>query len=238
MTLYAQVESVLADEIGSRWQVGDRLPSEEELVRRFGVSRITVRRAVQNLAARGLVDVRQGSGTFVASPRIVHPLTELTGFVEDIHALGLEASAEVVDIRTVAASRRVATELAVPLGSEVTFIERIRRADGRAISFDQTYLVPEVGRRIAEDDLEGTAIFTLLERKYDIPLVDATYRLRACLADADTAAALDAEVGAAVFQIERTTFTAGNRPVDYEILHYRGDAVTFETQLHRRRSTP
>ncbi|WP_305094103.1 GntR family transcriptional regulator [Prescottella sp. R16] len=237
MTLYAQVEAALADEIGTHWQVGDRLPSEEDLIRRFGVSRITVRRAVQNLAGRGLVEIRRGVGTFVAAPRITQPLTALTGFVEDMHALGLEADAEVVSIRTQPASRSVADALAVPLGSDVTFVERVRRADGRALSFDQTYLIPEVGRRIAEDDLESTPIFTLLERTYGVPLVEATYRLSACLADADVAAALDVQVGDAVFRIERTTFTTDDRPVDYEILHYRGDAVTFETRLHRRPDT-
>ncbi|NKZ79411.1 UTRA domain-containing protein [Rhodococcus hoagii] len=238
VTLYAEVEEALAERIGVEWQIGDRLPSEEELVRQFGVSRITVRRAIQNLAARGFVDVRHGSGTFVAAPQITQPLTALTGFAEDMHALGLEASAEVVSVQTVAAARHVASELDVPLGSPVIFIERVRRAEGRAISFDQTYLVPEVGRRIAEDDLEDTPIFTLLEDKYGVALGEATCRLRACLADADVAAALDVSVGDAVFRIERTSLTTDGRPVDYEVLHYRGDAVTFETQLHRHTGTP
>jgi len=234
MTLYAQVEAALVEQINTRWRVGDRLPSEEELVLQFGVSRITVRRAIQNLAVRGLVDVRQGVGTFVATPVITQPLTELSGFVEDMHALGLDASAELVSVGTVSASRKVAAALDVPLGAAVTFIERVRRAEGRAISFDQTYLVADVGACIADDDLEGTPIFTLLERKYGVPLVEATYRMQACLADSDTAAALDMEVGDAVFRIERTTLTTAGRPVDYEILHYRGDAVIFVTKLHRR----
>lgn len=238
VTLYAQVEAALAERIGAHWQIGDRLPTEDELVRQFGVSRITVRRAVQNLAARGLVDVRQGVGTFVAAPRITQQLMELTGFVEDVHALGLEASAEVVTVETVTASRHVAAALEVPFGSAVTFIERIRRADGRALSFDQTYLVHDVGQRIAEEDLENTPIFTLLEHTYGVPLAGATYRMSACLADSDVAAALDTEIGDAVFRIERTTSTTNDRPVDYEILHYRGDAVTFETRLHRRSDAP
>ncbi|WP_240945665.1 GntR family transcriptional regulator [Rhodococcus sp. HNM0569] len=233
MTLYAQVEAALADMIGTHYEVGDRLPSESELTRQFDVSRITVRRAIANLAARGLVDVRHGTGTFVAPPAVTQPLTALTGFVEDMHALGLDATAEVVDVRAVSAPRDVAAALSVAAGSEVFFIERVRRAAGRALSFDQTYLVADLGRRVAQDDLAQTPIFTLLEDKYGVPLVDATYRMRATLADETVAAALDTTVGDAVFRIERTTSTTNGRPVDHEILHYRGDAVTFETTLHR-----
>jgi GntR family transcriptional regulator len=95
--LYARVETVLASEIGDgELKVGDQLPTEDSLVARFGVSRITVRRAIQNLVSRGLVEIRRGKGTFVASPKITQELTELSGFVEDMHALGRKPTARVI----------------------------------------------------------------------------------------------------------------------------------------------
>src|ERR1700732_1808816 len=86
--LYTRVETVLASEIADGvLRVGDQLPTEDILIARFEVSRITVRRAIQNLVARGLVEIRRGKGTFVAAPKLMQELTELSGFVEDMRAL-------------------------------------------------------------------------------------------------------------------------------------------------------
>src|ERR1700728_3069437 len=101
--LYARVETVLAGEITQGdLKVGDQLPTEDSLIARFGVSRITVRRAIQNLVSRGLVEIRRGKGTFVAAPKITQELTELSGFVEDMQAAGRNPTARVVDQQTVA----------------------------------------------------------------------------------------------------------------------------------------
>jgi DNA-binding transcriptional regulator YhcF (GntR family) len=95
--LYARVETVLAGEIADGdLRVGDQLPTEENLIARFGVTRITVRRAIQNLVSRGLVEIRRSKGTFVAAPKITQDLKELSGFVEDMHALGRKATARVM----------------------------------------------------------------------------------------------------------------------------------------------
>ena len=92
--LYSRVEMVLAGEISDGdLKVGDQLPTEDNLIARFGVSRITVRRAIQNLVTRGLIEIRRGKGTFVAAPRITQELKELSGFVEDMHALGRKPTA-------------------------------------------------------------------------------------------------------------------------------------------------
>jgi GntR family transcriptional regulator len=94
--LYSRVETVLASEIiDGDLKVGDQLPTEDSLIARFGVSRITVRRAIQNLVSRGLVEIRRGKGTFVAAPKITQELTELSGFVEDMHAVGRKPTARV-----------------------------------------------------------------------------------------------------------------------------------------------
>src|SRR5260370_574286 len=92
--LYARVEDVLASEIADRTlPPGSRLPAEQSLTERFAVSRTTIRQAIQNLIRRGLIEIRRGTGTFVAQPKISQELTELTGFVEDMQALGRHASA-------------------------------------------------------------------------------------------------------------------------------------------------
>ena len=105
---------------------------------------------------------------------------------------------------------------------------------GKPVSFDETYLPREVGEKVITNDLEVEPIFTLLETKYDMPLVEAEYRLEAVAAEPAVAEALGVETGSALFLIERTSYCAGNQPVDYEQLYYRGDMVRFVTRLARR----
>jgi GntR family transcriptional regulator len=102
------------------------------------------------------------------------------------------------------------------------------------VSFDETYLPLEIGEKIMANDLEVEPIFTLLEEKYDMPLVEADYRLEAVYADDIVARALRVAPGSPIFLIERTSYCTGRRPIDYERLHYRGDQIRFVTRLVRR----
>ena len=233
-TLYAKIEETIATEIAQGdYRPGDQLPTEDELLQRFQVSRITVRRAIQNLVGRGLLEIRRGLGTFVLEPRIEAELTKLTGFVEDMHAAGRKATARVVSQRVVTASARVAERLQLTTGTRVMRIERVRLADGVPISFDETYLPLLLGKQIVRKDLRLHPIFTLLEEEYGVPLVEAEYKLEAVIATDAIADALQISVGSPIFQIERTSMTTGNQPVDYEVLSYRGDLVHFVTKLFR-----
>lgn len=235
--LYSRVETILADEIADgTLKVGDQLPTEDSLLVRFEVSRITVRRAIQNLVRRGLVEIRRGKGTFVATPKITQELTELSGFVEDMRAVGRKPTARVIGKEIVVADTTVAGQLALTKGQRVVRIHRVRLADGVPISFDETYLPLEIGKKIITNNLKVEPIFTLLERKYDIPLIEAEYKLEAVAAEAEVATALRVKQGSPIFRIERTSYSTGNLPVDYERLYYRGDLVRFVTRLARKAS--
>ena len=233
--LYSRVETVLACEISDGvLKVGDQLPTEDILIERFEVSRITVRRAIQNLVGRGLVEIHRGKGTFVAEPKMTQELTELSGFVEDMHALGRKPTARVISKEVVTADTAVANHLALTKGERVVRIRRVRLADGVPLSFDETFLPLEIGKKIVTNNLKVEPIFSLLERKYDIPLIEAEYKLEALAADAEVASALRVKQGSPIFRIERTSYSTGNRPVDYEKLYYRGDLVRFVTRLARK----
>ena len=235
--LYSRVETVLAGEISDgQLKVGDQMPTEDFLIERFEVSRITVRRAVQNLVSRGLVEIRRGKGTFVTAPKITQELTELSGFVEDMQALGRKPTARLIGKEVVTADANVARHLALTKGERVVRIRRVRLADGIPLSFDETYLPLEIGKKIITNNLKVEPIFSLLERKYDVPLVEAEYKLEAVAAEAEVAAALRVKQGSPIFRIERTSYSTRNRPVDYEKLYYRGDLVCFVTRLARKAS--
>jgi GntR family transcriptional regulator len=235
LPLYAQVEAILASSIADgMFPPGSRLPNEDELVERFAVSRTTIRQTIQNLIRRGLIEIRRGKGTFVSQPKITQELTELSGFVEDMQLLGRQASARVLDKQVVAANESVAHQLALTTGTPVVRIQRVRLADNAPLSFDETYLPREIGEKIMENDLETEPIFSLLEQKYKIPLLEAEYRLEAVSADTTVARALGVAIGSPIFLIERTSYSVEQRPIDYEKLYYRGDQIRFVTRLARR----
>ena len=235
MPLYARVlEALRQDLAGGVWRPGDQMPTEPELIARFGVSRITVREALSELVHAGLLYRRSGKGTFVTQPKIVQELHALTGFVEDMVALGMRASARVVSIQRVPADATVAQNLELPQGRLVLRIERVRLGNEEPLSFDVTYLPPALGERVAREDLALHPIFALLEDKYGIPLGYADFRMHAATADARVARQLDVARGAPVLVIERMTYSENGTPLDYERLYYRGDRISYRTRLLRR----
>lgn len=151
--------------------------------------------------------------------------------------LGRRATARLVGTQTTSADASVARQLALPIGATVVKIERVRLADGVAVSFDETYLPQAIGEQVITNDLETQPIFSLLEQKYDIPLTEADYGLEAVSALPHVANALGIPTGSAILRIERTSYREGNQPIDYERLHYRGDLIRFSTKLTRRRRT-
>src|SRR6202035_2762594 len=218
--LYSRVETVLASEITDGvLKVGGQLPTEDSLIARFGVSRITVRRAIQNLVSRGVVEIRRGKGTFVAAPKITQDLTELSGFVEDMHALGRKPTARVIGKEIVTADATVASQLLLTRGERVVRICRVRLADGIPLSFDETSPPLEIGKKIITNNLKVEPIFSLLKRKYDVPLIEAEYKLDAVAAETEVARALKVKQRSPIFRIERTSYSIGNRPIDYERLY-------------------
>ena len=237
--LYHQLFEILREEIVSgRLRAGHRVATEFELMKRFGVSRTTVRQTIARLRKDGLVSVHRGKGTFVGGAKIEPELSALTGFVEDMQALGLTASARVLGVENIKASEQVAEALAVSPGEPVTKITRIRLAEEIPVSFEHSFLPLELGRRVAEENLEVSPIFSLFEDKYGIELGEAFYRIEAGRATRAVAEALEIERGAPVLAIERTTYSTAGAPVDFEQMFYRGDRIRYTMRLKRRRPAP
>src|SRR5215467_1167091 len=140
--LYHQTAEVLRSRIVQNvWKQGDRLPSESQLCDEFGVSSITMRRAVATLVAEGLVARLQGKGTFVTSDHaIVQGPPQLTSFTEDLRQRGWQPSARVVAIETRRADASVSTKLGLPSGASVTILRRVRLANGLPVAFQNAYV--------------------------------------------------------------------------------------------------
>lgn len=212
---------------------GDQIPTEQEIMAIFSVSRITVRQAIAHLVAGGALVAKRGRGTFVAQPRISHQLKKLTGFVEDMQALGLRVSSKVVKVEHIRADPNAAEKLRIAEGGEITRIERLRLANDEPLSFDISHMPADIGRRIASENLKTDPIFSLLENKYGIRLAEADYSIEASLAPAAVARHLQVARGSPIFLIERITYSTSARAIDYEKIYYRGDRIRYMTTLKR-----
>lgn len=232
--LYEQIRENLQQQIrAGAFRHYERIPSEKELMLHFGVSRITVRQALSDLAREGLIFKIPGKGSYVSKPKPTQELTQLKGFGEAMAQQGYVTTNRVVGLATVLADETVAARLDLPPGLPVTEIRRVRYLDGSPVSFDITYIKTELGQKLAREDLAGRDIFAILEQDYGIPLGHAEQSIQALTADPDLAAWLETAPGAPVLHIERLAHSRDGAPLEFDYVYYRGD--TFRYRLHINR---
>jgi GntR family transcriptional regulator len=231
---HERVSSWIRDQIESGSLLeNDKLPSENQLGQRFGVSRITIRRALQTLENEGLISRRQGLGSFVADQRLHQGLDHLSDFVEDMHAAGLEAESIVLEEGPEKAGARVARALGLEEGTSVYRIDRLRKGNGETLAYDRTWIPMFYAHLLQDQDLEATTIYRVLEEKHGICVCKGTFRIEAINAPNDVAQHLDVPWGRALLLMERTTFSEAEKQVYFQQRFYRSDKVAYEVELHR-----
>jgi GntR family transcriptional regulator len=206
----------------------ERLPTERDLAQEFGVSRMTVRQALERLENERLVYRVRGAGTFVARPPITKSI-ELTSFSDDMRRRGLQPGSHLRTAESVPAGAAVGFALGLSPSQEVVHLERVRTADGVPMCVEHSYLfVPG----LLDQPLDGS-LYDLLRDRYHIRLVRAEQSIRATVLDQDTAALLEVPAFSPALLVERTTYDQRDRPVERAISTYRGDRYAFEIEVVR-----
>lgn len=232
--LYTQIREILRQRIlEGTYQPHQQMPSESELIKAFGVSRITVRQALGDLQRAGLVFKIHGKGTYVSKPKAFQNIGRLQGFGEAMSSMGYETFSQLISIKTITAGRAVAPRLKVKEREQITELRRVRYLNREPISLDVTYVPKEIGDRLAKEDLAHRDIFLILENDYGLSLGQADIQIEAMIADETLARLLKIEESAPVLRIERLTYTADGKPLDYEHLYYRGDAFQYRLRIER-----
>lgn len=211
----------------------EKLPSENELAKKFDVSRVTIRRALQSLESDDIIYRCQGLGSFVSDDRTSHNLVKLTDFNEDMAKAGIKASSVVKKFLTVEAPDWLADKLLLEKGSKVLQIDRLRLGDDQPVAFDSTWLPIFYGQLLNEETLSNSTIYGVLEQDYDIPVIKGCYKMSAVNADTELANALNVQENSPLFLIDRRTFTIGEKPLYYQKRYYRNDKVVYEMTLER-----
>jgi GntR family transcriptional regulator len=232
--LYHQLKLVLQRDIEQGiYKPGGRLPSEPELIRQYGVSRITVRQALDELEAEGRVMRRHGKGTYVAELRIEQELVRLTDFEEDMQQAGQNPSSRMLAFVHEAAGPAIAKALGIASGTEVVRVDRLRLAEGRPIAYDTTWLPLRFGDLLAGMDLTQETIYHILETRYAIPVLSGAFYITAAEATAPQAGHLGVAPGSALLVIQRISYTTGDVPVYIQERYYRPDRVQYRVMLRR-----
>jgi GntR family transcriptional regulator len=226
---YFQLREILLDLVESELDADQAIPSERELATRFGLSRMTVRQAVDHLVSEGRLYRVQGKGTFVARPKIEMPL-RLASFTEDMRARGLEPGSRDLDRRTDAASAHLARALQIAPGDPVHVIERLRTADGIPMAVERSHIPEAVAPGLADASLAGRSLYDVLASRYGVLLDRGDQTIEAGIADPTDAALLDLPGGSAVLLLQRRSF-AGERPVEFAVSTYRADRYQLHVAL-------
>lgn len=231
---YRQLRDTLADLIRDL-PAGSAVPTERELCQAYGVSRSTVRQALQQLEVEQRIYRRQGKGTFVAQAKIEQPL-ELTSHTEGMRARGLIPGSKLIDVRRMRAGIDVAAMLALDPDAEVLRIERLRLADGDPIAIEVLYLNAERFDGISSALGESGSLYQLLYSNYGVELASAEETIEAVVATTREVELLGSWPGAPLLLLSRRTLDTRGQPTEYVRSLYRGDRFRFRTHLERPRA--
>jgi GntR family transcriptional regulator len=214
--LYQQIKALLVRSLqGGEWKPGEAIPSELELAARFKVSQGTVRKAIDELAAEGLLVRKQGKGTFVATHAEEHVQYRFLRLAPEEGA-SPPVERRVLDCRRLRAPAEVARALELKSGEAAVLVRRLLAAQGKPVVLDDIWLPGALFKGLTAEKLSGWRgpMYELFESEFGVRMIRAEEQIRAVVADAATAQLLEVAVGTPLLSVERLSRTYGDKPVE------------------------
>ncbi len=224
-----RVEAHVRD-LAARLGPGALLPGERELAAACGVSRMTVRRALETLEARRLVERRHGAGTYVRPPAPAQPLMA-TSFREDMHRRGYRPGGRLLTARETAADPALAARLEIAEGARVLVARRLRLADDAPIAVETLHVPAERTPGLRGDDLAAGSFYALLAARFDRHVAGGTQAVEPVVPDAEVAELLGVPEGSAAFRFARTSRDQHGDVVEFVHAVYRADRYLIEIEI-------
>ncbi len=211
---------------------GEKLPSENDLVTTYGVSRITARRALEEMERTGLVTKQRGKGTYVAKRPKQPDLPRFTGSIDGLFMIGAGGTVKLASVEEVIAPPKVkaALQLDDP-DTTVTRIHRVLLLHGKPYASHQNFYPLSIGSRIDRRDVLKHALFDILEKKLHIPVLQVSHVIEAALADTEIAEQLEVSFGSPLLYVERTLLGEKATPIGFTQAYYRGDGYRLSVTL-------
>lgn len=238
--LYSLIEQNFRDLfLDRRLKPGETIPSEWELAEMYGVSRLTVRHALDNLVRQGWLNRRHGVGTFVANPTVAAISPSKLSFTEQMRAIGRTASSRQIGIQILPATSEIAAYLHLQEGDPVIEITRVRLADREPIVFETSYLsqrrFPGLNDSI---DLANTSLYEYLQIKHQTTIAAMDQTLEPVLLTETEAQHLETQAGAPAMYSEVIAFSSEGDPIEYCWSVTRGDKSKFYFSFRRGENIP
>ena len=230
--LYAQLKKLLLERIvEGEYLPGEEFPAEKEIELQYGVSRITVRRALSDLADAGYLTRYQGRRTVVANPKITHNLATIGGLGSDLAAQGFAVRSRVLYHERRPAPDSVASMFGVPKGHQVLCERRVIFANEVPLVLGASFHNVAEGVEFSDQEVEGGYVLTLLKSKYGVKFRRLERTTEAVVTNSEEAALLGVEAGTTLLKVSLKLFGDGPKPVSFVQARYRGDRYQYRQVL-------
>jgi GntR family transcriptional regulator len=226
---YLQIRDQLLDQLESM-APGEPLPPERVLAERFGVSRMTLRRALGELVTAGRAVRRQGAGVFATGPKVAQSLAA-TSFSEEMRRRGLEPGARTLESQTVAAGARIGRRLEVSPGDDVLRVERLRLADGSPMAIEILHVPMAVVPGLSGPHLVDRSFYEVLGREYGVRIAGGVQTIEPTVTDPAESEVLEVPLHSPALLFERVSRDQDGRVVEFVRSVYRGDRYRIETAI-------
>ncbi|WP_332647018.1 GntR family transcriptional regulator [Lysinibacillus sp. 54212] len=231
--IYIQIEEILKQRIYlEEYGIDESIPSERELSIQFGVSRMTVRQAINTLVNSGLLYREKGRGTYVANPKLEQPLMGLTSFTEDMRARGMEPSSKILRFEKIVPPFDIASDLLLEKDEEVFFVVRIRNANDKPMAIERTYIPVKLYPELDEKKIMGS-LYALIEAKFHQKIGNAIQQMEAAIVAKDDCRYLQISPTAPVLIIKRISYLSDGIPFELVRSTYRADRYKFISEIKR-----
>ncbi len=230
--LYYQLEKILLEKIESgEYKPGDKIPTEAELQKMFGVSRMTVRQAISRLVNAGKLRTEQGRGTFVTEPKISEEGKQLFGLTSEFERKGYRLQNKLIRFRTMPPPQYVSKELGLEKSDRVFYMVRLRLVNGEPIVLNKVYINPNLVPNFHPDKMVDGSFFKTVEKVYGLRIGKSKICIEAIPAQAKEAAFLKVKTGYPLLEVKRVTYTEDERPIEYSQNFFRSDKYTYKITI-------
>jgi GntR family transcriptional regulator len=231
---YYRLKEIIREEYSS-WDSGQPIPSEAELCQMHGVSRTTVRKAIDDLANEGLLYRIQGKGTFVSAPKVRERFVQYTaGFYEDMMARGVALRTDVLDQAVISANRNVAGQLQLAEGEPVVLIRRLRHVKNHPVVLSDSFVPKHLFPGIENENLRDASLYGVLREKYGARLERGTRFVAVASCTEEQSGLLHTPVGSPLLVISGVMYDTVGRPVEWGVAWLRGDFAEVEIEVVSR----
>lgn len=230
--LYAQLDNILRSAITNKeWVVGQIIPSELELCREYGISRMTVRAVITQLVNDGLLYRVQGKGTFVAEPKIKAKSLAYRGLRSQLEEMGYNTTTHLIEHATISAGTHLSNLMGLNVDDEVVYLRRVRYANTTPISVHNSYIVRSLAPSLPIEQLESEELCAILDNVYKLKPARISETLSSVLAAEEYSDLLLVETGWPLLTLEDIIYNEDGKVYEYSKVVFRGDKITLHFEV-------